>query len=143
MKYSGISILIVFFIFLSACSIKSKPITEGVDTCENCKMTVMEKKYAGEIVTNRGRTFIFDDLHCLNNYLSVNMLAKDEVKFILVSDYYNPDKLIPADKALFFYSEELHTPMNGKTVALSDSGGLTKIQGEYNGMSRLLVEVIQ
>ena len=66
-------------------------------------MTVMEKKYAGEIVTNRGRTFIFDDLHCLNNYLSVNMLAKDEVKFILVSDYYHPDKLIPADKAFFFY----------------------------------------
>lgn len=43
MKYSGKIIIIIAFSFLSACSIKSKPIEEGVDMCENCKMTVMEK----------------------------------------------------------------------------------------------------
>ncbi len=143
MKYSGKIIIIIAFSFLSACSIKSKPIEEGVDMCENCKMTVMEKKYGAEIVTNKGRIYIFDDLKCLNNYISTNTLAKEEIKFILVTDYYHPDKLIPADKAVFYFSEELHTPMNGKTVSLSDSGDLLQIQGEYNGMSRLLIEVIQ
>ncbi len=143
MKYSGLSIVIIAVSFFSSCSVKSKPIVEGVDICENCKMTVMEKKFAAEIVTNKGRTFIFDDLKCLNNYLSANSITKEEIKFILVTDYFHPDKLIPANNAVFYYSEELHTPMNGKTVALSDSGDLIKIQEEYTGMSRLLIEVIQ
>jgi len=143
MKYSGIPVIIIMFMLFSACSIKPKPIVEGVDTCENCKMTVMEKKYASEIVTVKGRTYIFDDLKCLNQFLSENKLPKEEIKLILVTDFYHPDIMIEADKAIFYYAENLHTPMNGKSVALSDSGDFVRIQTEYPGESKTLSEIIK
>ena len=142
MKNSGIPVVIFIFL-LSSCSIKPKPITEGVDVCANCKMTIMEKQYAAEILTKKGRAYIFDDLKCMDQYLLANNLPKEEIKQLLVTDFYNPEVLLPADDALFFYSDELNTPMNGKTVALADSGDLVQIQGEFKGESKPLNEVIQ
>lgn len=65
------------------------------------------------------------------------------MKHIYVSNFYDPDHLIPADKALLFTSESLHTPMNGKTIALADSGALERIQQEMQGSSGTMQDLLK
>ncbi len=128
---------------LSACSVKPHPINEGEDACAYCKMTVAEKKYATEIVSNTGKIYVFDDMHCMKSFIKENIVPSGDIKLMMVSDFYNPENLIPADNALLFTSESLHTPMNGKTVGLADSGALKRIQQEMQGNSLTIQQLLQ
>lgn len=131
-----VSLMILFFgLLLSACSVKPRPILEGVDQCAFCKMTVMDKKYASEIVTNTGKIYVFDDAHCMHAFLSQSMISRDEVQQILLTDFNHPDILLEADQAILFSSEALRTPMNGNVIALSDSNALKALLRSMQGES--------
>ncbi len=143
MKPTGIIILLLSGILLSACSVKPRPIQEGVDNCAFCKMTVMEKQYAAEIVTNTGKVFVFDDAKCMKIFIRENTIPREEMELILISDFNDPEQLLPADKAILFTSDKLRTPMNGKTVALSDSNALKALQESMEGTSSSVHEWLQ
>ena len=135
MKPTGIILIILAGLMLSACSVKPRAIQEGVDNCAFCKMTVMEKQYAAEIVTNTGKVFVFDDAKCMKIFIKENTIPREDMQLILISDFNNPDRLLPADEAILFTSDALRTPMNGKTVALSDSNALKQLQSSMEGTS--------
>ena len=130
------SILIISFTFLlAACSVKPRPIQEGVDSCSFCKMTVMDKKYATEIVSTTGKVYVFDDAHCMHTFLEQDMMAKKDVKLVLLTDYNHPDNLLLIEDAILFTSDHLKTPMNGKIIALSDSNALNSLMQSMQGRS--------
>jgi len=106
-------------------------------------MTVMEKQYAAELITKAGKVYIYDDAKCLKLFLQEGSLPEEEISLLLLTDFYAPDKLIPADEAIIFSSPALRTPMNGMTVALSDSGGLLNIQSRFAGSSHTFKEWLQ
>lgn len=136
-------IIILSTLFLVACSVKPRPIQEGVDNCAFCKMTVMDKRFASEIVTNTGKVYVFDDAKCMKIFVQEETIAKEEIKLMLITDYNEPDVLLPAEKAILFTSDDLHTPMNGKTVAIADSGALRSIQQQMEGASSSVHEWLQ
>ncbi|HNV98895.1 MAG TPA: nitrous oxide reductase accessory protein NosL [Chitinophagales bacterium] len=134
MKLSRLLILSLASIFVS-CSAKQRPIQEGADACAFCKMTVMEKKYATEIVSVTGKVFVFDDAHCMQSFLEKNMIQRDDVKLILLTDYNNPENLLSIDQVVLFTSEQLKTPMNGQVIALSDTNALNVLLESMAGRS--------
>ncbi len=134
MHISGI--LIILSIVFTSCTIKSRPIVEGQDVCEFCKMTVMEKQFAGELVTTKGRYYIFDDITCMINFIEENTLVAQEVETIYVTDFFHEDQLIEASTATYYTSEALRTPMNGKTVALGSDDDLIKMKNKLSGAEK-------
>src|SRR5262249_54146706 len=52
-----------------ACTGGFKQINYGNDACENCKMTIIDKKFAVEIISVKGKAFKFDDLICAKQFI--------------------------------------------------------------------------
>ena len=60
--YKLISIFsLLTFITLSSCNIQPQPINYGEDACHFCKMNIIDKQHAAQIVTSKGKAFKFDE----------------------------------------------------------------------------------
>jgi copper chaperone NosL len=57
--------LITSSYYLNGCSQSPQPIKYGAEECANCKMTIMNPRFAGEIITVKGKIYKFDDVHAL------------------------------------------------------------------------------
>lgn len=121
--------------FLSSCGQGPSAIKPGTDHCDFCKMTISDARFAGELVTQKGRVYKFDDLHCLLAYLKATPTENGKY---YVSDYEQPFTLQPADKMIFVESAELKGPMGGQTAAFSDKEATAK----YNGKTLTWKEIL-
>jgi len=129
MKASS-SISILLLLLFSSCTTRPEPIVIGVDQCVHCKMSIVDKKYAAEIITSKGKIIKFDDIICMKNYIQINDdLAKKEANY-LVSDYNNPNQLIPIESADFYKSEKFQTPMGGHIISVLKKSALPTLISE-------------
>ena len=51
--------LVALFLAVS-CSPEAQPINYGSDQCDFCRMTIVDKAHAAEVVTKKGRAYKFD-----------------------------------------------------------------------------------
>lgn len=115
------------------CATGPEPIRYGKEACDHCKMTIIDKKAGGEIVTVKGKVFRFDDTRCLIDYLKSGAIKKDaEVKIYLV-DYSGDGNFIPSDKAFLLQSDALHTPMSGNVAVFRDEASRQKVMEKIQG----------
>ncbi|WP_198175425.1 hypothetical protein [Spirosoma telluris] len=87
---SIISILVLTGIVTQGCSVQPEPIRYGKDACTHCKMTIVDQTFAAEIVTQKGKSYKFDDVACLVNYLNENKVPEADLAFLLVDQYNKP-----------------------------------------------------
>lgn len=80
----------------------------------------MDSKFGGELVTEKGKVFIFDDVNCMLQYMDSEDGKSQMYKHILVTDYLNPGVLLDANIAFYLKSEEFKTPMASNVVAFPD-----------------------
>ncbi len=112
-----LSVILLLMPLFLACSITPSKIEYGKDACHFCKMTIVEKTHASEIVTKKGKPFKYDAIECLLNDLSNRDIAK--IELFLVTDYLNPTVLIDAKKATFLISAMIKSPMGANLSAFS------------------------
>lgn len=118
MKTLPITLLLA--LFLLGCSTDPRPIQFGQDVCHWCKMKLMDPHYGAEIVTQKGKIYIFDDINCLMAFMETGEVAQEDIKHVLVIDYENPEKLVDATTSFFLKSDQFKTPMASQIVAFSD-----------------------
>lgn len=119
------------------CAQSPEPIRYGKDACLFCKMTIMDKKYAAEIVTDKGKVFKFDDLSCMVKYMKTNQLNEAELAFVVVNDYNNPGELIDVKTAVFLSSKDLRSPMRGDVAAFSAKSFATANMSKFTDAKML------
>jgi copper chaperone NosL len=128
------AVIMVFFI---SCNTKPQPFNFGKDVCDFCKMTIVDRKFGGEVTTKKGKAYKFDDLHCLTSFLEAGSVAEKDISKTLVINYNKENDFIDVNSAFFVKSEELNSPMNGnvagfnseieaKAIASEKSGSITK-----------------
>lgn len=106
---------------LSACQQEFEPIDYGHDACAHCKMTIIDKRFAAEIVTEKGKAYKFDDLACLLKYTEEEHFNSTGT-ILFVSDYTNPDhSFLDAHQAVYLHSGIFKSPMNGNFAAFASS----------------------
>ncbi len=110
--FLSISIALILFI---SCSVEPKKIDYGKDACYYCKMNIVDKLYAAEIVTKKGKDFKYDAIECMLNYIKDK--EQDKIALFLVTDYSTPGKLIDAKTATFLISDTLQSPMGENLAA--------------------------
>lgn len=102
---------------MTSCSTAPEPIAFGKDQCADCKMTIMDAKFAAEIVTKKGKAFKFDDAHCVVNFLKNNGVKSEDVKQVLFLDFENSENFLDAHSVSFVSSSKIKSPMNGQLAA--------------------------
>ena len=116
------NIMILFTVLiLSSCSVEPQPINYGSDACEFCKMTIVENRWAAEIVTEKGKAYKYDAIECMMNYMNRNDIESDGLALLLVDDYSQPAVLIDATKATYIKSEAIPSPMGAFLSAFKNA----------------------
>lgn len=122
MKWLMFICLMAGTVAFTACKQGPQPIKYGYDACTHCRMTIMDKRFAAELVTKKGRAYSFDDIACMVSYIKADKDSSD-IAEIYVTDYDKPDgSFMKASQAVFFYSEKFNSPMNGNYAAFSQVG---------------------
>lgn len=131
--------LFTLFILSSCNSNEPKPLKLNSDSCDNCKMTISNGKFGAELITEKGRMYKFDDIHCMVHF------AKSETsvpaKLFFVNDYLQDNTLIPAEKALYLKGGTISSPMRGNTAAFSTQQEAEQYKTKLNATSTTWDEI--
>ncbi|MDQ3109702.1 MAG: nitrous oxide reductase accessory protein NosL [Bacteroidota bacterium] len=135
---SSVRPALVAFVIVAAtmigCATGPEPIRYGKEACDHCKMTLIDKKAGGEIVTAKGKIFRFDDTRCIIDYLASGAIKKDNEPKVYLVDYSGDGSFIPSDKAFLLKSDALHTPMGGNIAAFRDEASRQKVMEQVQGI---------
>jgi copper chaperone NosL len=119
-KPKAATVMLLFLslsLFSCANNTKAVPIKLNVDNCDFCKMSIADGKYGAEVLTEKGRTYKFDDIMCMTNYCKEN--SKTKISAYYVHDFTQDNVLIPAPMAHFISGGAVKSPMRGGVVAFS------------------------
>mgnify|MGYP001814081582 CR=1 FL=1 len=122
---------IALTLMLISCNVSPKPIEYGSDGCHFCKMTIVDKIHAAEIVTKKGKVYKFDATECMVNFLKE--FDTSEIALFLSNNYIEPEALIDATKATFLISKNIPSPMGAFLTAFKNKVDAEKIQAEKGG----------
>jgi copper chaperone NosL len=112
--------VVVAPLLLTACDIAPEPVHIGAEECAHCSMLISDRRYAGQVLNNRGRAFKFDAVECVRDFLNAGTVAAADVHSVWVTDAAAGDGWIRAEDAIFVQSPALRTPMGGGLAAYAD-----------------------
>lgn len=122
--------MIGFTVVLSSCSMEPERINYGKEACHFCSMTIVDNQHAAELVTTKGKSYKFDAIECMINYINRNDV---DASVYLVCDYANPGTLIPANSATFLISKEISSPMGAFLSGFSSNEEALNTQKNKTG----------
>ena len=123
--------ILALLLFMFNCTVSPKVIDYGNDGCSFCKMTIVDRLYAAEIVTHKGKVYKFDASECMVNYL--DEFDASEIKLYLTNVFEKPEVLENALEATFLISKNLPSPMGAYLTAFKSKAEAEKVQAENGG----------
>ncbi len=139
----ALAMAILAVITFCGCSSGPVPIRYGKDGCTSCKMTLTDKRFGAEIVTQKGKVFIFDDLNCLNSYLKGGTLAARDIAQIVSIDFKNTGAFVDVNKAFFLQNSAIKSPMRGDVASFSTVQDRDAVKTQINGGTEMNWEAVQ
>jgi copper chaperone NosL len=125
---------LILLLALISCNTDPRPIAFGRDTCQHCKMKLMDPKHGAEVVTEKGKIFILDDVNCLIDFLNSETMTAQQAKHILIVPLDKPETLTDATLAFYLKSPEFKTPMASNILAFSDYTALKDYKSKHGGL---------
>ena len=123
--------LVLLLILVVSCNVSPKPIDYGNDGCYFCKMTIVDKLHAAEIVTHKGKIYKFDATECMINFK--DEFDTTEIKLYLSNDYAEPEALTDATQATFLISKNVPSPMGAFLSAFKNKTDAENVQSTKGG----------
>ncbi|WP_308993151.1 nitrous oxide reductase accessory protein NosL [Mariniflexile litorale] len=120
-----------FILALTSCNTGPQAIDYGNEGCHFCKMTIVDKVHAAEIVTKKGKVYKFDASECMIHF--IQGFDTSEIKRYLSNNYTEPETLIDATKATFLISKNIPSPMGAFLSAFKTDKEAQKFQTEKGG----------
>jgi len=130
------------FLAAVSCQVKPEAIRFGSDACHFCKMTIVDNKFGGELVTKRGKVYKFDDINCLVNFYNSGYEPIDDFTHKLVLDYGHTGNFIEAESAFYVRSEQIRSPMASGVAAFGDEATMKKSKRQWGGIYLTWQEVL-
>lgn len=132
MKKRKIYILLFLPLLIAACSVQPDPIDYGSDLCHYCKMTIVDRQHAAELVTSKGKARKYDAIECMINDWKASKEETD-FAFLLVCDYTAPGELIDGRESRYLISPNIPSPMGAFLSAFPDQVSAQQLQAEKGG----------
>jgi len=130
-KAKTMAALFALLMFGSCAPPGPKPIALNKDLCSYCKMTITDAHFATQLVTDKGRNYVFDDIVCMIGFTDDN--AETEVSHFYVADFSRPSDFIDIEHALLMHSDSLRSPMGGNIAGFAVNDSLELYQGRFSG----------
>ena len=112
---------------LLSCSSGPAAIYIGRDACQFCKMTITDEKYGAVYLTNKGKSYKFDDIKCLQDFITSAELKKNAQDQIWLVNYQSPHQLIQLEQSFLLAGGSIKTPMNGNMAVFSSESDRTQM----------------
>ena len=132
-KKPSLAIGILASLFITSCNPKPEKIDYGKDNCTECKMTIMDPKFGGEIVTKKGKVYKFDDTHCIAVFLERRGVELSNIHQTLFVQYNHPNEFVNVKSAEFVVSSRLKSPMGGNAAAFKNASEARKVSADIEG----------
>lgn len=129
---AGVTAVLAIFM-LTSCSRGPKELRYGSEACDFCKMTILDSKYASQLISTKGKAYKFDDSHCLFAFIKNGGVWRNEIEGVYFSDFAGAGKWIKADMAVFLKSDKLNGPMGGNVAAFMSVESLKATQALAGG----------
>ena len=130
MKYNRLISYVLIFVLFS-CNSDPVPIEYGVDACHFCRMTIVDKIHAAEVVTKKGKVYKFDASECMFNFM--DEFDTSTIKLYLSNNYTEPEVLIDATQATFLISKNVPSPMGGFLSAFKNKEDALRVKEQKGG----------
>ena len=123
-----IGILAVILIVSCSKVDKPEPVQLGTDVCAYCKMTIVDPKWGGEIITDKGKIYKFDVVECMLSFYKYELKNDPKkVSSFWTINYLEPGIFINAKTAVYYRSGEFHSPMGLNAVSLNNGNDVSKL----------------
>jgi len=124
----ALSMLTVGFM-LTSCQSGPQPIPYGEANCDHCQMTIVEQHYGCELLTDKGKVYMFDAIECMLHFKASR--PEEQWSDILVTPHNSPGKLVQAREAWYLRSAQLQSPMGLHLTAFT--GDKSRWLEEFGG----------
>lgn len=122
---------ITITILFTSCKVEPEAINYGKDQCNFCKMNIVDKQHAAQLVTQKGKQYKYDAIECMLNEMSENEQLNNASIF-LVSDF-GESQMIDAATATYLISEGIKSPMGAFLSAFSTLDKAKSAHKEHGG----------
>jgi copper chaperone NosL len=123
-------------LIMISCQSGPEPFAYGKDICADCKMTIMDPKFGGEVITKKGKVYKFDDAHCMNKFLGKGAVKEADIAQTVFIDYENNKNFLDVKSSFFVVSPRLKSPMNSNAASFSTKDAAEKKANEISGTVR-------
>lgn len=110
---------LLLLLLLESCTRVSEPIDYGKDSCEYCKMSIVDNRFASELVSDKGKVYKFDDIGCMLNFMKESAVDPKTCLFFVSDFAAGKTTFIDGKKAVFLHHVFFKSPMNGDYAAFS------------------------
>lgn len=117
-------VALLTFTFTSCGNSGPEEIKLNKDDCDNCKMSISDKRFACEILTSKGRAYKFDDVSCLLDYKTAHSDKMNNASYY-IQDYLVPNTLSLINALTFVKGENISSPMGGNIAAFTNKDSAT------------------
>lgn len=140
-KKNVVTMMAIFMIPMLSCGEAGpQAIAINKDMCAFCKMTITDDRFAAQLITQKGRHYLFDDLTCMVDFKNENSTL--EYKQFYIADFSMPSEFIIADNASLVRSDSLRSPMGGNIAAFKSKDSLEAylphLKGQEMSWSKLI-----
>ena len=131
LRSGKIALSLIAVLVLVGCKPEPSEINYRLDTCSFCRMNIVDKQHAAEVVTKKGKAYKFDAIECMLNDLKSRDANK--VALFLVNTYDVPISLHDATASTYLVCESIPSPMGAYLSAFSDSEVANEVHAERGG----------
>jgi copper chaperone NosL len=98
-------------IIMPACNPAIKPIDYGNEKCSHCRMSVVDQRFACQLVTTKGKSFSFDAVECMIQFVSTQVEEESTIAILATNTLDKPGVLSDAKAMVYLVSENMPSPM--------------------------------
>lgn len=126
-------VTLVVLIFSGCAGYSPEEIHYGSDQCDYCKMTIADKSFGSELITQKGKVLKYDSIECLAAADIVFANKSQGAHSRWVTDFVQPGQFLDAGKAWIIAAERQKSPMGVGLVAVSTEEAAKKLVDDVGG----------
>ncbi len=130
----GTAVLVLMSGSIACSSYRPARISYGIDQCDYCKMTIVDKSFGAELVTTKGKIYKFDSIECLAA-AALERDGKSESNYSLwVTNFHEPEVFLNVENAFVVAAERQRSPMGVGLVGVDSKEAATELIGHVGGV---------
>lgn len=88
------------------------------EECAHCKMVISDRQFASQVVSEKGKAYLFDAVECMIAFTIQNPEITESAA-IYLPDYKNPGSWISYENSVIYRSAEVKSPMGLSLYVIS------------------------